>query len=228
MNGDSDSSSWVFEHSITGGVTAGSAYNPCMLHSFQTLLQASVMERLTLVANHVIAAEPVAQQRLQAHRGHTFALQLVGWPTLLPAPPSMAFAVTPAGLLEWVADGAVGLPDLRLFLDASNPMRSFGELLQGTRPRIDIDGDAALAADLSWMMENLRWDVTDDLAKIIGPGPAHELARVMRAIAGGLKQAVDALKVVVGKLATAVPNPRRSRSGGEGGAFNDETGRSDR
>jgi ubiquinone biosynthesis protein UbiJ len=183
-----------------------------MLHSFQTLLQASVMERLTLLANHVIASEPVAQERLRAHSGRTFALQLLGWPGLLPAPPSMNFTVTPAGLLEWnsaASANAGPLPDLRLLLDASNPARSFAEFLQGSRPRIDIDGDAALAADLSWMIDNLRWDITDDLAKIIGPGPAHELSRVMRTLAGGLRQAVDALKAVAGKVAASVPNPRR-------------------
>ncbi|CAN5575529.1 hypothetical protein BH09PSE5_BH09PSE5_17110 [soil metagenome] len=167
------------------------------------------MARLTLLANHVIAAEPVAQQRLLPHAGRTFALELVGWPSLLPAAPSMVFAVTPAGLLEWLGEAPPPQTDLRLLLDASNPVKNFGDLLRGVRPRVDIDGDATLATDLSWLTENLRWDVTDDLSRVVGPGPAHELAKVMRAIAGGLSQAVGALRSVAGKLAAAIPAPLR-------------------
>lgn len=176
-----------------------------MLHSFQALLQASVMERLTLLANHVISAETVARERLLPHAGKRFALQLLGWPSLLPPPPAMSFSVTPAGLLEWDGTEAAGVPDLALMLDTSHPVRRFGELLRGERPQLDIDGDSALATDLSWIIDNVRWDMTDDLAKLIGPGPAHELSRAMRAIAGGLRHGVETLRALAGKLAPHAP-----------------------
>ncbi len=42
------------------------AYNPCMFHSrCRRWSQAAVVERLTLLINHVLAAEPVAIERLQ-------------------------------------------------------------------------------------------------------------------------------------------------------------------
>ena len=53
-----------------------------MLHSLQALASAAVMERTILLANHVIAAEPVAMQRLQPHAGRCLLLTLQGWPTL--------------------------------------------------------------------------------------------------------------------------------------------------
>jgi ubiquinone biosynthesis protein UbiJ len=50
----------------------------------------------------------------------------------------------------------------------------------GGRPPMEIQGDAALAAEVGWLAENLRWDIEDDLARIVGDAPAHQLARVMR------------------------------------------------
>lgn len=212
-------------HPIKGVCHAANAYNPCMLHSIQSLLQASMMERLTLLANHVIAAEPVAQQRLLPHAGRTFAFELIQWPTLLPAPPQMIFGVTPAGLLEWMPEEGPLAPDLRLLVDASNPARNFAELLQGKRPRVDIDGDSALATDLSWLMDNLRWDVADDLAKVVGPGPAHELSRLMRAVAGGVRQAIDGLRSVATKVVAAVPSSLRPSAESHGDTPRGEAGR---
>jgi hypothetical protein len=50
----------------------------------------------------------------------------------------------------------------------------------GGRPPMEIQGDAALAGEVGWLAENLRWDIEDDLARIVGDAPAHQLARVMR------------------------------------------------
>src|SRR3982751_5764223 len=77
-----------------------------------------------------------------------------------------------------------GTPDLELTVDASNPARSVVESLAGRRPAVGIVGDAALATDVSWLMDNLRWDPQDDLARFIGEAPAHELARLGRMLAG--------------------------------------------
>jgi ubiquinone biosynthesis protein UbiJ len=41
-------------------------------------------------------------------------------------------------------------------------------------------------------MDNLRWDVSDDLARLIGEGPARELARLGRVLSAGLRKAVSA------------------------------------
>ena len=71
-----------------------------MLHSLQTLLAPALLEWLTLVINHVLAAESVATDKLRAHAGRTVSLALNQWPALLPTPPLLAWRVTPAGLLR--------------------------------------------------------------------------------------------------------------------------------
>jgi ubiquinone biosynthesis accessory factor UbiJ len=171
-----------------------------MFRTLTSVLQGALAERLALLVNHVLAAEPVATERLRAHGGRSLQLQLDGWPALLPALPELAFRVTPAGLLEWCGPEAFAGADLRLQLDASNPALALARWAQGERPRVDVQGDARFAAELSWLMDNLRWDVQDDLARLVGEAPAHEIARVGQLLAGGLR---ETLRMLAGWAARA-------------------------
>ena len=164
-----------------------------MFHALTSSLQAALVERFVLLLNHVLAAEPVATARLRPHTGRSLQLQLDAWPALLPALPALCFRITPAGLLEWCGAEPLPSPDLRLCLDASNPALAVAQWASGERPRVDIQGDAQFAADLSWLMDNLRWDVQDDLARLVGQAPAHQLARVGTRLAEGLREAVRTL-----------------------------------
>jgi ubiquinone biosynthesis protein UbiJ len=179
-------------------------YNPCMLHSLQSLVEGAVMERATLLANHVISAEPIAMERLRRHAGSTLEVRFSGWPGLLPDLPTLGFRVTPAGLVEWLGDERPAEADLRVEVDASNPALALAQALAGARPKVAIAGDAGFAADVDWMIENLRWDVQDDLARIVGTGPAHEIARIARAAAAALRDAVRTLSGLVDKAAPPV------------------------
>ena len=174
------------------------AYNPCMFHTLNTLLGSAAIERVTLLVNHVLASEPVATDRMRAHAGRCMQLHFDGWPALLPALPSTAFCVTPAGLIEWCGDEALPEPDLRVSIDASNPAMAMAQALTGTRPKVEVAGDAVFATDLNWLFDNLRWDVQDDLARIVGQAPAREIARVGSGIAAGMREAA---KVVSGLVA---------------------------
>lgn len=162
-----------------------------MLNPLQDLIAPALSERLTLVFNHVIAAEPAAVDRLRQHAGRTLALELQRWPAVLPRPPRMAWRITPAGLLEHLAgaDAAANL-DLQLTLDAANPAALLAGLLAGTPPPLQIDGDAQLAADISWLAQNLRWDAAADLERVFGPAVASTLQRVGAGLAAGLKAAL--------------------------------------
>ena len=169
-----------------------------MLHSLNAALSRAVIERATLWMNHVLASEPVATQRLVPHAGRSIRLHFVGWPTVLPALPPTAFRVTPAGLLEWCGDDAAAAADadpaaLTVNVDASNPAFAFAQALTGERPKVDVSGDAAFAADLNWLADNLRWDYEDDLARVVGPVPARELARLASGAARGLRELVRSL-----------------------------------
>lgn len=175
--------------STTGERHGVRAYNPCMLHSLNSLLGQAAVERLTLLANHVLGSEPVAMRRLQPHAGRSIQLHFEGWPALLPPLPTTTFRVTNAGLLEWCADAAPVEADLLVEIDASNPALAMVQTLTGERPKVAVAGDAAFATDLNWLIDNLRWDVQDDLARIVGQGPAREVARIAAGVAAGLREA---------------------------------------
>ncbi|OZA95048.1 MAG: hypothetical protein B7X59_12615 [Polaromonas sp. 39-63-203] len=71
--------------------------------------------------------------------------------------------VTPAGLLDRAPPGAKA-------------------------PAVTIEGDVQLAAEVGWLADNLRWDVEEDLSRVIGDAPAHALADAARRLVGGLRQ----------------------------------------
>lgn len=179
-----------------------------MLHSLQALASRAVIERAILLANHVIAGEPVAAQRLRVHAGRVLVLSLEGWPALLPAVPPLGIRVTPAGLLEWCGDELPDTPELRVTVDASNPALALVRALGGEKPRIEVAGDAQFATDVNWLFDNLRWDLEDDLAKVVGDAPARELAKFGGSVATALREAVRG----IGSLAS-----RLRRAGGSDG-----------
>jgi ubiquinone biosynthesis protein UbiJ len=41
---------------------------------------------------------------------------------------------------------------------------------------------------VNWLIENLRWDMQEDLAGIVGDAPAREIARFGSAIAKALRE----------------------------------------
>jgi ubiquinone biosynthesis protein UbiJ len=45
----------------------------------------------------------------------------------------------------------------------------------------------ALASELNWLAEHLRWDIEEDLARLIGDAPAHGLAQAARRLAAALR-----------------------------------------
>lgn len=183
-----------------------------MFDGLNLLLGGAAIARATLLANHVLAAEPVATRRLMAHTGRRIQLQVNGWPVILPRLPNVAFLITPAGLLEWCGDelvAPVASADLRVIIDASNPALAFVQTLGGARPKVDVAGDAALAGDLNWVFDNVRWDVQDDLARLVGQAPAREIARLGGAVAGGLRDAVRTLRGLVGRGRDAASAPPR-------------------
>lgn len=161
-----------------------------MLQTLNTLLAPPVMERLTLVVNHVLHAEPAATERLRPHAGRTVELAAEGWPALLPPPPACMFRVTPAGLLEWCGVERLGAADLAVRIDASNPALLLARALAGDLPPVIVDGDAQLAGDVNWLLQNLRWDVEADLERVFGPVVAHQLHRMGSAVAAALRAAL--------------------------------------
>lgn len=185
-----------------------------MFHALNSTWGNAAVERLVLLVNHVIAAEPVAMQRLAAHQGRCISFSFDGWPHVLPVLPATAFRITPAGLVEWCGAEPPAAFDLRVGIDASNPAMAMAQALAGTRPKVEVSGDAVLATDLNWLFDNLRWDVQDDLSRAIGAAPARELAR----LGGGVADGVRALARGVAGWVDRVRDVGSARSGPEDAA----------
>lgn len=161
--------------------------------SFQNLVAPALIERATLLANHVIASEPAARERLMPHRGRRIVVRIdavAGW---LPPPPPLAFEVTPAGLLEWHAD-ADAPAELVLRVDASPSANLASRLLSGQQPPVTIEGDAALAADVGWLVANLRWDLAADLERFLPPAVVHQLVAVGMSLRSGLVAVMSSMR----------------------------------
>ena len=136
--------------------------------------------RFVLLANHVLAASP-APQRLKAHAQRLLKIEVQGWRLPLPPPPPLLLRITPAGLLEAVdltADGVEPAADLRLAVDAADPLAAARRVASGELPPVQIEGDAGLAADVNWVMAHVRWDIAADLERVFGPVVAEAASRV--------------------------------------------------
>jgi ubiquinone biosynthesis protein UbiJ len=181
-----------------------------MLEAMKALAELSVMERVVLLLNHVISAEPVAMERLRAHAARTLLIEFEGLPSFMPAPKPIAFRVTPAGLVEWIDEPGLLVPDLRVAIEVPNPALALARLVVGERPPVRVDGDAAFASDVNWLIENLRWDVQDDLARIVGDGPAREIGRFGSAVAKALRDGARKLDEFARRA-----GPRRERPAAE-------------
>jgi ubiquinone biosynthesis protein UbiJ len=62
--------------------------------------------------------------------------------------------------------------------------------MQGEKPAVQIAGDVQLAADVSWLAEHLRWDIEEDLSRVLGDAPAHGLVQAAQTFASALRQFV--------------------------------------
>lgn len=159
-----------------------------MFHEWTAAVLPSVHERLTLALNHVLAGEPRACARLVPHAGKLIELRPTGtpWPGLPELPPAR-WRISAAGLLEPLAPTEGGAAALVLSLPLEAPLAVAQRLLAGQAPQVAIEGDAQLAADAGWLIENLRWDMAADLERWFGPAVAHELDRAGRAVAQALR-----------------------------------------
>ena len=142
----------------------------------------ALQDRLVLLINHVLSREPIAAQRLRPLAGRGLVVHLARWPALLPTVPDLILGVTPAGLFERLDTAPAGPGGLSIEIDASNPAKLALGALSGGAPGVSVQGDAAFAGEMHWLMDNLRWDIEDDLATLVGPLAARQFAQFGRAL----------------------------------------------
>ena len=141
-----------------------------------------VQQRMVLFLNHVLMQEKEAMDRLVRQKGRIARVQ---WRVY-----SLALVITPAGLLNLAPEAAV--PDLRLEVTDTSPFTLAQAALLGDKPAIRIEGDVQLAAEINWLVDHVRWDVEEDLARVIGDAPAHTVAQLASRGAQALRQFVGA------------------------------------
>lgn len=171
------------------------------LQSFASRFQPPVwvvdegQQKIVLLLNHVLMQEKEAQNRLLRKKGSVvhvrwglFALDLV---------------ITPAGLADRALP--VAKPDLLLTIATGSPGEVLQSMLTGKAPPVNIEGDVQLAAELGWLADNLRWDVEEDLSRLIGDVPAHTLATAARRTLAGLRQLLAPVPPVPASASPPVP-----------------------
>ena len=145
-------------------------------------LVSEMHQRLVLFLNHVLMQEKEATDRLVRQKGRIARVQ---WRQY-----SIALMVTPAGLYDVAPEEST--PDLMLEVTETSPFSLAQTALRGDKPSIRIEGDVQFAAEINWLVDNVKWDVEEDLARVIGDVPAHTIAKVARTASQGLRQFVGA------------------------------------
>lgn len=137
-----------------------------------------MQQRMVLFLNHVLMQEKEAMDRLVRQKGRIARVQWRAY--------SMALVITPAGLFNLAPETAA--PDLQLHVTETSPFALAQTALRGDKPSIRIEGDVQLAAEINWLVDHVRWDLEEDLARVIGDAPAYTMAQAARSMASALRQ----------------------------------------
>lgn len=158
-------------------------------------LVVEAQQRLVLLLNHVLMQEAQAQARLKRHQGKVLRAQ---WTRF-----HLTLQITAAGLLN-VADETARV-DLGITITQESPSELARDLLASKIPTVKIEGDVQLAAEIAWLSDNLRWDIEEDLARVIGDAPAHSIAKAAKGALADLRQWLSG--------ATAATSPSQPAAG---------------
>lgn len=141
-------------------------------------MQHAVQVRLVLILNHVLQQEAHAVERLLLHQGKTLQVQ---WRKF-----SLCLRITSAGLVA--LEDSILSPHLTVQMGDTNPLKIMHQTALGQRPNIHISGDAELASNIHWLAENVRWNMQDDLAYLLGEETAKYIAQFARIVHDALTE----------------------------------------
>ena len=152
--------------------------------------------------NHLLRGASWARERLAPHAGRKVRVLLPLAPPLA-SPPSSAtwnfdFGIDETGLL---VAASLAEADVEIELPADAPLLAlFGrdQLLKKLRVR----GSAELAETLNFVLPRLRWDVEEDLSKLVGDIAAQRLVQGARGLADWRQQAAERLAQNVAEYLT--------------------------
>ncbi|HEU4708761.1 MAG TPA: SCP2 sterol-binding domain-containing protein [Methylophilaceae bacterium] len=120
---------------------------------------------ITRLLNHLVDQNSWAREQLKPFAGKTVAFRI--------PPARISLTVLEDGGLA--AAGEAAIVSAKVSLPPSVAMR----LLAGdanAETLVSIEGDTELATTLSKVLRNMSWEYEEDLSKLVGDIPAHEIA----------------------------------------------------
>ncbi|MFL9873367.1 ubiquinone biosynthesis accessory factor UbiJ [Paraburkholderia megapolitana] len=124
--------------------------------------------------NHLLARESWARERLAPYAGKTARLSC--------PPVSMILLVQPDGYLVAVDESEAQQFDVSVTV-AGDALPAFVQGGQAAvMKHVKIEGDAEFATAIAKLAEHLRWEPEEDLARLIGDGPAWRVATLARSV----------------------------------------------
>jgi len=133
-------------------------------------------------ANHLLESAPWARDKLSAHAGKTALFDVF--------PARLALAVAADGRLQPALPEALPAVTIRLTHLTLIEVLADGE--EAWR-KAEVAGDTDFAAVISQLVSNLRWDLEEDLSRVVGDIAAHRMAQAGRAAAAWPQQAAKSL-----------------------------------
>jgi len=139
------------------------------------------LDVLPAAINHLLRAEPWARAQLAPHANKTLHVVV--------QPFTIKLSVAPDGKVARAIASAV--PDATVTLPSSAIARVLtggGGERDGLMRDMRLDGDADFAHAASMLARHLRWDVEEDLSKVIGDGAAHRFVATARTANNEIKR----------------------------------------
>lgn len=131
--------------------------------------------------NHILAGEGWARERLRGFSGQR--LRISGGPL------AIDLAIDSEGLFAPADPAAGASPAVTIELPADAPFRFLSGGREAVFSAARLTGTADFAETLAFVFRNLRWDVEDDLSKVVGDIAAHRLIGAGTALLGWQRRA---------------------------------------
>lgn len=139
---------------------------------------------LLLVAslNHLLEQQAWARDRLLPYAGRQLRLAIDSAFPLAPLLPEVLLRIDAGGLLSRPEFATEGPADVSLWIrpSASALLAGLRQGADGLSGHLRIEGDVGLATVLGELARQLRWDVEEDLSRILGDAGAHRLSETAR------------------------------------------------
>lgn len=122
--------------------------------------------------NHLLEGEEWARARLKVHQDKTALIKVGSM--------DFGFRILDSGLIELAETGTDGdgAASGEFALTITLPPASLLAAVRGKEDalkNVDVRGDAAIAQTVLFLVSHLRWDLEEDLARVIGDIAAHRL-----------------------------------------------------